>query len=81
MQIIKFYNKHWKKTHNGWKQKFYKFTKLFPFLNKAKDFFDPDYHRIGNTHYYYSMIAKHMLYYNGNKRKQGNQFEFVVNSY
>lgn len=84
IQIIRFYNKHWKNAHNhyhGWKQKFHKFEMLFKYLDKAKDSNDPEYHRIGHTYYYYSMIAKHMLYYNGNKRKEGNQYEFVVNNY
>lgn len=81
IQLFKYYNQHWKKArnhHNGWKQKFYKFKQLFPYLNKAKDFYDPEYYRIGETYYYYSMIAKHMLYYNGNKRKKGNHHEFLV---
>lgn len=74
IKLIKFYNKYWKHDSNhyhGWKQKFHKFSCLFEYLDKAKDFNDPDYHRIGNKYYYYSMIVKQMLYYNGNKRKNG----------
>lgn len=82
VHIIKFYNQYWKKDRlTEWKQKFYKFQKFFEYLDKSKNVYDPDYHRIGSTYYYYSMVTKHMLYYNGNKRKQGNQYEFNVNHY
>lgn len=78
-RVLQFYNRHWMKHYNYWKQKLYKFGKLFEFLDKALDFTDPEFHRMGETYYYYSMIVKHMLYYNGKKRKNGMPIDYGVN--
>lgn len=80
-EIIRFYNRHWMKHHNAWKQKWYKFGKLFEFLDKALDSTDSEYHSMGRTYYYYNMIVKHMLFYNGNKREKGKAADFDVNHF
>lgn len=69
IRYFQFYNPYWKLDRRQWKQKLYLFTKLFLYLDKAHDFHAPEYHHVRNNYYYYSMIVKHMLYYNGNKRK------------
>lgn len=80
--LIQFYNENWRiANHIKWKAKFYKFEKLFDYLDKAYDTADSQYHYIRKTYYFYSMMIKHMLYYNGDKRKNGNPEPFVQHHY
>lgn len=82
VRFVQFYNEHSRsKDYRKWKTKLYKFEKLFEFLDKAYNINDPEYHSIRNKYYYYNMIVKHMLYYNGDKRKNGKPQKFVQNPY
>lgn len=66
--LIKFYNKQWrnrKGDEKQWTTRFNKFNKLFEYLNKANDPSDVQYHAISSTYYYYNMLAKQTMFYDG----------------
>lgn len=73
--ILQFYNRN--AVSRDWKQKLYKFEKLFQFLDKTKDTTDPQAIEMSKKYYFYSMINKHMIYYDGNKRNNGQPEQFV----
>lgn len=65
-KIVTFYNIYSSKY--DWKQKLYKFSKLWVYLNKTNDMNDPDYSRIRSTYYYYCIRSMRMIYYDGSLR-------------
>lgn len=77
ISILYFYNPN--AYSRKWKQKLYKFEKLFHYLDKTNDRTDPLHNELIRKYYYYSMINKHMMYYNGEKRKNGKPDNFVWN--
>lgn len=84
VSYFQFYNAYWNRQtgdQRQWKQKIFKFEKLFAYLDKANDINDPEYHRLGSKYYYYNMIVKHMMYYNGEKRKNGKPSDFLEHTY
>lgn len=82
IEIFKFYNKYWKTDPEGiWERRFYAFSKVFHYLNKIHDKNDPDGERMSSQYYYYSMVAKHMIYYNGRKRSEARKSSFYDHTY
>lgn len=82
VQCVEIYNEHAQKgKHRQWKTKFFKFEQLFPYLDRALDRNDESYHRLSKKYYYYSMMTKHMMYYNGEKRKNAKLQKFVQHEY
>lgn len=75
--ILQFYNPN--AVSREWKQKLYKFEKLFQYLDKANDTTDELHSEMTRKYYFYSMINKHMMYYNGDKRKNGKPENFLRN--
>lgn len=71
-QIVVFYNKNC--VRYEWKQKLYKFGKLWSHLNKAYTN-EPESHNIKQNYYYYCMHFKHMMYYDGTLRKRSGRKE------
>lgn len=81
VDTFKFYNKFWKMTKE-WDGRFYEFTKLWEYLDKAFHPHSTEYHRIRSTYYYYSLMENHMLYYDGSKRIMGGMKQpFTTNPY
>lgn len=80
--IIKFYNKTWQSAgKNGdtkkWEQRFYQFSKVFEWLDKAYDPNDSKYHDIRTTYYYYNMRSKLTMFYDGYVRTaKGEKVEY-----
>lgn len=71
INIIKWYNNNFN-CYQLWRQRFYLFEALWKYLDKAEDESDPECYRIKTTYYFYSMIAEHMMYYDGiHLRKKG----------
>lgn len=82
VSCVQIYNEHCQKNdYRKWKLKLYKFEQLFPFLDKAQDPTDECYNQMRKKYYYYSMMTKHMMYYNGDKRKNGKPQKFEQNKY
>lgn len=62
-------------------RKLSKFSALFEYLDKSDDKNDAMYEHIRTTYYYYDMRVKHMMYYNGKKRKKQQPAEFTRSLY
>lgn len=62
IHIFKMYNSHWKDCHR-WNQKFYKFSKLFEYLGRARMPITEDDERIRSTYWYYDMNSNQTVFY------------------
>lgn len=62
--IFKFYNNNWN-SWPTWNRKFYKFGKLFDYLEKAFKPWDPEHHRIKSNYWYYDLRARQTMFYDG----------------
>lgn len=58
----------------------YTFTKLWLRLNEAVQKQHWDYHRITSTYYFYSMISRRVMYFDGTIRLNGVKINVVQNS-
>lgn len=81
LKIYKFYNRHWNASKE-WRKRFYEFGDLFGYLDKVYDLNDSESYRIKSTYYYYSMVSKHMMFYDGSLRaKNGTKIPFIRGRY